>query len=228
MSNVIRLTFPSRHEQRAASFAALLETFASHRREDGDVFWMKENAEILNILECTGQIVSTEALQVYADFYETIEQRLEFFPQYYRFLLSICQDLEALGLGSGKSSRLARWIADESLPEAELSDLQRGEALRLLTRSGVCSADDLTLVNDRLCKFADRSATFAVPNKKAAYELTHIVFYLSEYGRRDPQLGADAMRSLKFTGTLAFLDCNFDLLAEVLVALAYCGADAPQ
>lgn len=228
MSNVINLTFPSRREQRAASIAALLETFAMHRRRDGDVFWMKENAEILNILECTGQEVSHDALSAYADFYDTIEDRMEFFPQYYRFLLSICQDLEALGMSGGKAQRLAQWVADQGLVEAELSDLQRGEAARLMTRIGVNPAVDVTPINDRLKRFAGRSATFAVPNKKAAYELTHIVFYLSEYGRRDPGLGADVVQSLKFTGTLAFLDCNFDLLAEVLVSLRYCGASAPQ
>lgn len=228
MSNVIRLTFPSRSEQRAASIAALLEAFSVHRRHDGDVFWMKENAEILNILECTGQDVPRDALETYGNFYATLEERLEFFPQYYRFLLSICQDLESLGLQGGKSERLAQWIADQGLVEAELSDLQRGEAARLLTRVGVNPGADVTLINDRLKKFAGRCVTFAMPNKKAAYELTHIVFYLSEYGRRDPELGADVIQSLKFAGTLAFLDCNFDLLAEVLVAMSYCGAAAPQ
>lgn len=228
MSNVINLTFPSRQEQRAASIAALLETFAQHRRRDGDVFWMKENAEILNILECTGQQVPQDALSAYAGFYETIEDRMEFFPQYYRFLLSICQDLEALGVDGDKAGRLAQWVADQDLIEAELSDLQRGEAVRLMTRIGVNPGADVTPINDRLHKFASRSATFAVPNKKAAYELTHIVFYLSQYGRCDPGLGADVIQSLKFSGTLAFLDCNYDLLAEVLVALGYCGAAAPQ
>ncbi|WP_136635462.1 DUF6902 family protein [Pseudooceanicola onchidii] len=228
MSNVIRLSFPSRQEQRAASIAALLETFALHRRDESDVFWMKENAEILNILECTGQSVPREALEAYAGFYDTIEERLEFFPQYYRFLLSICQDLESLGMEGGKSAGLARWIAAEGLVEAELSDLQRGEAMRLLTRSGVNIDMDMTLINVRLNQFAARSKTFAVPNKKAAYELTHIAFYLSEYGRRDPELDAQVLQSLNYTGILAFLDCNFDLLAEVLVAIGYCGAEAPQ
>lgn len=228
MSNVIRLSFPSRQDQRAASIAALLDTFARHRRTEGDVFWMKENAEILNILECTGQDVPDYALDAYADFYATIEDRLEFFPQYYRFLLSMCQDLEKLGIGTGKAVRLAQWVADQGLIEAELSDLQRGEACRLLTRNGVRIPVDVTSINDRLRAFASRSETFAVPNKKAAYELTHIAFYLSEYGRRDPGLGADCIKSLKFTGTQAFLDCNFDLLAEVLVALTYCGANVPR
>ena len=228
MSNVIRLSFPSRSDQRAARTAALLEAFAHHRRDLDDVFWLKENAEILNILECTGQDVPRDALETYRSFYDTIEARLEFFPQYYRFILSICQDLEALGLGHGKSERLARWIADQGLVEAELSDLQRGEAIRLLSRVGVSSDADANMINDRLRKFVSRPATFAVPNKKAAYELTHIAFYLSEYGRRDLKICADTRQSLVFTGTLAFLDCNWDLLAEVLVAMNYCGETPPE
>lgn len=227
MSNVIQLTFPSRRDQRAASLAALLETFALHRRRDGDVFWMKENAEVLNILECTGQAVPPEALSVYANFYDTIEERMEFFPQYYRFLLSICQDLEALGMAGDKSHRLAQWVADQGLVEAELSDLQRGEACRLLARCGVTATEDPDEISRRLRKFAARPETFAVPNKKAAYELTHIVFYLTEYGRQKLDADTKLAQSLKYTGTMAFLDCNFDLLAEVLVAMSYCGVEPP-
>lgn len=228
MSNIIRPTFPSRQDRGAASTAALLDTFARHRRHDGDVFWMKENAEVLNILDCTGHEVPTDALEVYREFYDTIEDRLEFFPQYYRFLLSICLDLEALGLGAGKGLRLARWIDDQGLPEAELSDLQRAEAQRLLRRAGVTSQFEDQGLRDRLHRFAARTATFTVPNKKAAYELTHIVFYLSEYGRRSPDLCQSVVQSLRYTGIQAFLDCNFDLLAEVLVSLKYCGADVPE
>ncbi len=62
-----------------------------------------------------------------------------------------------------------------------------------------------------------------MPNKKAAYELTHIVFYLSEYGRKDPELSAAALRSLEYAGILAYLDQNADLLAEVCVAMRYAG-----
>lgn len=227
MSNVIQLSFPSRREQRAASIAALLDTFASHRRDLDDVFWMKENAEILNILECTGQQVPQDALEPYRAFYDSIEARLEFFPQYYRFLLSICLDLEAHGIGQGKGRKLAEWIADQELVEAELSDLQRAEAQRLLSRVGVRIDVGQAEINARLNRFVSRPETFAIPNKKAAYELTHIIFYLSEYGRRDPQLGPKARQSLQYAGTLAFLDCNWDLLAEVLVAMRYCDMTPP-
>lgn len=223
MSIVIPLNVPSHALGLPARRAALVEAFARHRRIGDDVFWLKENAELLNILECTRLHMADGALQAHEGFYEGIENRLGFFPQYYRFLLSICLDLEDLGMPGGKGEKLARWIAGEGLAEAELSDLQRAEAQRLLARRGAAGPDDgLTA---RLHAFIDRNATFAMPNKKAAYELTHIVFYLSEYGRRDPMLSAAALVSLEYAGLLAFLDRNSDLLAEVCVAMRYAGAE---
>ena len=141
----------------------------------------------------------------------------------YRFLLSICLDLEDLGLPGDKGEALAHWVDTQELPEAELSDLQRAEARRLLARRGVRALDWDVGLEDRLRRFVNRSETFAMPNKKAAYELTHIVFYLSEYGRRDPNLDQAAITSLEYAGILAYLDQNADLLAEICVALRYTG-----
>jgi hypothetical protein len=67
-----------------------------------------------------------------------------------------------------------------------------------------------------------------MPNKKAAYELTHIVFYLSEYGRTDPMIDEAIRESLLFAGTLAFLDFNADLLAEICIALRFAGEAPPE
>lgn len=219
MSNVIRLTVPARDPE-----AALLDCFARHRRGDGDVFWLKENAELLNILECTGAGPDAAALDPLAEFYDSAERRLAFFPQYYRFILSICLDLEDLGLSGDKAESLCRWAARQDLAAAELSDLQRAEARRLMARRGIDPLPQDGGLEARLRRFIARSETFALPNKKAAYELTHIVFYLSEYGRRDPALGAEAIASLEYAGILAYLEQNADLLAEVCVALRYAGA----
>ena len=54
MSNVIHLNVPSHRLGKPARRAALLASFAQHRRFGDDVFWLKENAELLNIMECTG------------------------------------------------------------------------------------------------------------------------------------------------------------------------------
>lgn len=223
MSNVIHLNVPSRHQGQATRRAALINSFAQHRRVGDDVFWLKENAELLNILECTGARLDDRALAPHVDFYDSVEKRLGFFPQYYRFLLSICLDLEDLGLEGVKAEALCAWAAREGLAAAELSDLQRAEARRLMMRRGVEPLPQDTGLEARLRQFIERPGTFAMPNKKAAYELTHIVFYLSEYGRRDPALSTAAVTSLEFAGILAYLEQNADLLAEICVALRYGG-----
>lgn len=222
MTNVISLSVPHRRQTMSARAGTLVDVFANHRRVEEDVFWLKENAELLNILECTGTAVPIDQLNVHQDFYAKLPQKLTFFPQYYRFLLSICLDLEDLGLEGTLGQELCDWAVAKGLPAAELSDLQRGEAHRILSRRGVSMPVDAGL-NDRLHAFINRPQTFALPNKKAAYELTHIVFYLSEYGRCDPKLDETAIQSLNFAGILAYLDQNADLLAEICIALRYAG-----
>ncbi|MBO9464837.1 hypothetical protein J7443_06335 [Tropicibacter sp. R15_0] len=227
MTNVIALNVPTRILPQEARISALLGCFSQDRRISDDVFWLKENAELLNILECTGQSVHPETLQLFEGFYQNAEKRLQFFPQYYRFLLSLALDLEDLGLPGDVAQRMVDFAKQQELPLAELSDLQRAEARRLMIRRGVESVRDEGL-DDRLRAFAARTHTFSLPNKKAAYELTHISFYLSEYGRRDPKLSIEGKLSLHFAGLTAFLDQNADLLAEICIALRYAGVEPPK
>lgn len=228
MSNIVKLNAPFRQRSRPARQAALLDRFAQNRRGAEDVFWLKENAEVLNVLECTDAKPDASTLAVHGAFYEDIERRMGFFPQYYRFFLSICLDLEDLGVPGDKGAKLASWVAGRGLVEAELSDLQRAEARRLCQRRGIDPIAGDVGLDERLRGFAHRSETFAMPNKKAAYELTHIVFYLSEYGRCDPGLDVDFIESLRFAGTLAFLELNIDLLSEICIALRFAGQPAPE
>jgi len=227
MGDLLHLDVPFRQRSRAARQAALVDRVARARRDAEDVFWLKENAELLNVLESTGAAPGAAALDPYAALYDEIEQHIGFFPQYYRFFLSICLDLEDLGMGGGKGAALADWVARRGFAQAELSDLQRAEARRLCQRRGIDPVAHDTGLEDRLRAFARRSETFTLPNKKAAYELTHVVFYLSEYGRRDPGLDVDAGGSLRHAGTLAFLELNLDLLAEVCIALRFAGLTPP-
>ncbi|MGJ8556921.1 MAG: DUF6902 family protein [Sulfitobacter geojensis] len=222
MSNVITFT-PARRRSRAQNLRALMAGLAQGRRAQGDVYWLKENAEVLGMLTATKAAMSAGDLAPYAEFYDTLEAKLQFFPQYYRFFLSIGLDIEDLGMDGHKGKALCQWVADAGLVKAELSDLQRAEAHRLLARRGDCDPRAVEAVKGRLRRFAERESTFALPNKKAAYELTHIVFYLSDYGKRDAQLSAGILTSLHFAGVLAYLDQNHDLLAEVCTALQLTG-----
>ncbi|MEM6303156.1 MAG: hypothetical protein AAF744_00455 [Pseudomonadota bacterium] len=206
---------------RQGTLGQLIGGFAEGRRNPEDVFWLKEVAELLGVLVATGTPVSAQDLKPLEDFYASLSERLRFFPQYYRFLLSICLDLEDLGLQGDTGAQLAAWVSTEGLVDAELSDLQRAEARRLLHRRGVTLACEG--LDARLRCFIERHHTFALPNRKAAYELTHIVFYLSDYGRRDPLLDEKSKLSLIYSGLLAYLDQNFDLLAEVCTALRFAG-----
>lgn len=230
MGDVLHIDVPFRQRSRKARQAALIDRVATARRVSEDVFWLKENAELLNVLDATGATPGRAALAAYETLYREIGERIGFFPQYYRFFLSICLDLEDLGLGGDggdTGAALADWVAAQGLVGAELSDLQRAEARRLCRRRGVDPLARDHGLDDRLRAFARRTATFALPNKKAAYELTHIVFYLSEYGRRDPGADAAMAESLCHTGTLAFLELNIDLLSEVCIALRFAGRTPP-
>lgn len=222
MTNIIRFPMtmqPSREE----NAARLLACFAENRRALDDVFWLKENAEVLGIFVATRQPLAEDALRPFQTFYDRIEDRMQFFPQYYRFLLSICLDLEDLGMEGNKGEALCAFVARTGLADAELSDLQRVEARRLLSRRGAACVVGAEQLDARLQAFMARSETFAMPNKKAAYELTHLVFYLSEYGRKPIELSASVLTSLEYVGVLSYLDQNVDLLAEVCTALRFAG-----
>lgn len=207
--------------QGAASVLSRL--FATGRHRADTVHWLKENAELLGVFVAGKSVVDPTALATYARFYADIETRMTFFPQYYRFYLSIAMDCEDLGLAGTKSARLAQRAADAGLPAHELSDLQRAEAQRLLARRGIAAFCDDPGLADRMRRFCGQSAQFALPNRKAAYELTHAVFYLSDYGKTDPRLDAPVAQSLRYAGTIAYLDHDADLLAEICIAMRYAG-----
>jgi hypothetical protein len=222
------LSFRNAQEKKIREGAPfLLNSFGSFRKDPLDVLWMKENAELLNVLETTGCTLNEGALEPLLPFYEGSLRHLNFFRQYYRFILSICLDLEDLGVPGQRAEIMSDWIMRQDVSAAELSDLQRAEARRLLARRGF-ELPDVEGLDDRLRAFMQRSGGFAVPNRKAAYELTHIVFYLTEYGRAPLELEETERQSLLFAGLIAFLDQDADLLAEICIALRFCNEAPPQ
>jgi hypothetical protein len=53
------------------------------------------------------------------------------------------------------------------------------------------------------------------------------VYYLSEYGHRDPNLACGAVQSLKFLRIIPYLDQNADLLVDNCIALRFAGQRTP-
>ncbi len=207
---------------------ALVAAIAQNRWGQDNVFWLKEVAEVLSVLEETGGQATPLMHAALAQPLGALQQRLSFFPQYYRFFLAIALSAERLGLlGAGHAADMARWIVRAGWIDSELNDLNRAEARYLMQRAGLDVVFEPGL-DQRLHRFMDRPETFAVPNRKAAYDLTHLVFYLSDHGARDPGLSARGMQSLHHAGTLAFLDQNADLLAEICLCLLYVGANIPD
>ncbi|MEH7827051.1 DUF6902 family protein [Gemmobacter denitrificans] len=223
MTNV--LSFARRSARPDGGLGALLAAFAHHRRRPGDAFWLKENAELLGILAATGRRLPDLQLAVYQPFHEGVEEQIAFHPQYYRMLLGLTLSLETLGFPGDKGRRLAEWIAAQGWIDSEVNDLQRAETRHLLALAGV--EVDQPGLEARLLQFMSRPATFALPNPRAAYDLLHAIFYLTGYGRRPMELPAKARESLLHLGCLAHLEQNGDLLAEVLIALAYCNEPLP-
>lgn len=103
MSNVISVEFGANRAVHKGLVPSILSQFAKERCPESSIYWIKENGELLNILESVSCHLGPHDLSVYDGFYQTLEERLSFFPQYYRFLLSIAQDLEALGMHGAKS-----------------------------------------------------------------------------------------------------------------------------
>ncbi|MDR0809155.1 MAG: hypothetical protein LBE86_08540 [Gemmobacter sp.] len=228
MSNVVRFAAAARSSRVPApqgGLAALLAAVATGRRREGDAFWLKENAELLGILAALRVVVPAEALVAYAPFHDSLPERMAFHPQYYRMLLGLAVALRDLGQPGDMAERLAASVAAGGWIDSEVNDLQRAESRYLLARSG--QRIELPGLDDRLRGFMARPETFALPNPRAAYDLLHAIFYLSEYGRRPFSLDENARAALDNLGNLACLDGDGDLLAEVCIALRYCGEDLP-
>lgn len=204
----------------------LVRCAVSCRRTAEDVHWLKENAELLRILICTNTPVSDQARSLYESFYRNAPSRMRFFPQYYRLILSLVRDLASVGYPEHIKIELQGFVRQRGFARGELSDLQRLEALYLLDESADAVERDIDLVR-RVRSFAENAAFFAVPNRKAAFELTHLVFYLGGYGEHKPDWFTRLTPSLHNAGLIALLDRDIDLLAEVIVALSYCGEEPP-
>lgn len=228
MSNIVRFAQRARAAHPAAAsggIAPLLASFAHHRRQPGDAYWLKENGELLGVLSALNRRLPELALSVYQPFVEGAADMVAFHPQYARLILNLITSLEDLGYPGGLGARLADWMLDQGLVDAEVNDLQRAELRFLMARHGRTVAFEG--LDERLTRFMSRPETFAIPNPRAAYDLLHAVFYLSDYGRKPLKLQPAVVESLLMLGSLSHLEGNGDLLGEVCLALHYAGEVLP-
>ncbi len=226
MSNIISLrSLPS--DASGPALNAVLDLFANRRRSRSDAFWLKENAEVLQVLLAIGVDQTQLDLSAYEGFVATLSDEVRFFPQYYRFYLSMAADLSALGLRNVPVAAIAEKVVQDGWMGGELSDSHRAEARLLLARAGHLPAEDDGL-DRRLAGFAGQSGLFCLPNPQLAYALTHSVFHASDYGRRAVARDADRRLALIHAGINAWLEDNLDLLSEVVIALCQSGEQVPS
>lgn len=224
MSNVVSLRH-ARPRGVDPAVPALIDLLALRRRNRHDPFWLKENAELVQILAAT-QHADCDLAPI-ESLLSSLMSELRFFPQYYRLYLSLAVDMATLGVQGLPLDEMVDFVLSQRLMDVELSDTHRGEARLLMRRAGADLPEDPAL-DARLFHFSQNARGFCLPNRRAAYDLTHIVFHGSDYGRLN--IATDPLRdqSLMHAGMVAWLEDNLDLLSEVVIAQVLSGATPPD
>ena len=193
--------------------------------------FLKENGELLSIAAKHGMLLDNGALHFYEEFYGKSDKIAQFFPQYCRFILSIILDLESLGLGGAQGQKIANFARDNQILEFDTCDTRRLEAL-LLLRQGLerpsLFEKAYQQVLNGLTPFLNKPDQFLKFNTPLFYEFTHIVFFLTDYGRQQSPVDVDLVSCTMNGGRLAYLDQDADLLAEFCVCLNYLKAPVPR
>ena len=202
----------------------MVEAFALKRNPALSFPFLKENGELLAITIDSGFLVEPRALEHYADFHSKAFKLTKLYPQYYRFILSMVIHLEAGGLQVGEAAKIADYVIENDLLLLDTSETRKLETLTLLSNLKPLSKtykkiyDGIVYNVDQLIKNPELYTKF---NKPLFYDLTHIIFFLSDYGKKSLPLQNDVTQCLIYIGLLALLDNDADLLAEVCVCLRY-------
>lgn len=207
-----------------------VEAFAANRNPTLSFPFLKENGELLSLAANSGFLLEPRALDLYADVYENALKIVQTYPQYYRFILAIAQDLEALGIEGNMGSRVADFVTSQHFVEFDTSDCRRLEALFLLSQTTQLTSDQIDIQSrtlENVDRFISRPGLFTKFNKPLFYELTHFVFFLTDYGRKASPLTHGFKACLMHMGVLSLLDNDADLLAEVCLCLSFIKADIP-
>jgi len=192
--------------------------------------FLKENGELLGIAANTGFLIEPRALELYQNFYDNALKLTEFYPQYYRFMLGMTLDLEKVGMRGQQAQNIARHVCDEGLVLFDTSDTRRLETLTMLRQIRPLSDtqnDALRVVLDNVDQLISNPNWYTKFNKPLFYDLTHIIFFLTNNGNSELPLKNDIYPCLMFMGLLSLLDNDADLLGEICICLEYIGRDIP-
>ena len=209
----------------------IFNAFAIHRNNELSFSFLKENGELLSIIASRGMLVENGAIQSYKKFYDNSHAIVEFFPQYYRFILAMVLDLEDLGMKGSNGLEICNFVQSQNLIDFDTSDTRRLECFTLLERRIEIEASDPVLIENAhkmIARFVADPQKFSRYNKPLFYEFTHLIFFLTRYGTSSPSLDADLIACTMNGGRLAYLDQDTDLLAEFCVCLNYLKAPVPR
>ena len=207
------------------------EAFAVKRNPSLSFPFLKENGELLSICVNAGILIEPRALNLYQDFYSNAYKLTERYPQYYRFTLGMILDLERGGMRGDESRKIAQFVTDENLVEFDTSDVRKLETLTMLEQAGQLCPNYQRLYDDivaRIEGFIKNPDWFMKFNKPLFYDLTHIVFFLTDFGSKAAPLKNDIHSCLIYMGLLAILDNDADLLSEVCLCLKYLALEIPK
>jgi len=105
MGDVISFDFAKPQLDEGSQQSALAQCFARHRRIGDDVFWLKENAEFLNVHETSGKRLTAQALSAYEVFYHDVETASGFSPNTIGFCFRSRLILRRLALRGRRDQR---------------------------------------------------------------------------------------------------------------------------
>ena len=207
------------------------EAFAVTRHEGLSLSFLKENGELLSIALSCGLTVSEQTLELYSELYDKIDKLCELYRPFFRFFLAIALDLEDLGMPGNKGEKLIDYVHKSDLYAYDTSDTRRLEIINLLNRRGrkpQFKTDTHEALLNRVTGFLQQPEKFIKFNRPLFYEYTHLVFFVTDYGKKQFNHDDRIFKSLNQIGMLAYLDNDTDLLAEVCLCFTFLGRPAPQ
>ena len=193
--------------------------------------YLKENGELLSIAQSSGLTLSDRSLNLYRQTYDNLVRFNALYPAFIRFFWAIALDLERLGLEGDIGDQLTELVLEDKLIDFETSDTRRWEYVNLLGYRGMkpnFTSDSLPALEARTWAFFNAPNRFVKFNRPLFYDVTHIIFFWTDYGRINLTPSDALMTSLSYMGLLCFLDNDFDLLAEVCLCFEFLGQLPPK